>query len=172
MKEHIQYSMCWEDPKVMVEALNVSKNDKVLSIASGGENVFAILLKNPLAIVAIDSNKYQIYLLKLKIAAIKSLEYEEFVEFLGFKSSNERLKLFNKCRVHLSTEEIKFWLSNPRYIKNGIVHIGKFESYLNIFRRFVLPLALSTEQTKYYLTLDSIKKQETFFKNEWDNWRW
>ena len=172
MDKHIQYSLCWEDPKILLEALKITKKDQVLSIASGGENVFAILLQDPLRIVAIDDNKYQTYLLKLKIAAIKSLEYEEFIAFLGFRNSNERFKLFNICKTHLSNEETNFWASNSHNLNSGIAHIGKFEYYLNMFRKFVLPFVLSKDQIRYYLNLDSTKKQMTFFEEEWNNWRW
>ena len=43
----ISYSQCWEDPDVLIEGLNISEKDTVLSIASGGDNTFAMLLKNP-----------------------------------------------------------------------------------------------------------------------------
>ena len=89
----ILYSMCWEDPEVVISALNISKKDSVLSIASGGENIFAILLKNPKRLIAIDNNKHQMYLTKLKAFAIKELNFEEFVEFIGIKKSKRRNKM-------------------------------------------------------------------------------
>ena len=90
----ISYSMCWEDPLVLNKALRVKKSDKVLSIVSGGENIFALLLKNPKQIIGIDLKKEQIYLTKLKIEAMKNLNYEEFVRFLGFKDSHSRISVY------------------------------------------------------------------------------
>jgi len=58
----ISYSMCWEDPLILLKALNISNRDNVLSIVSGGENLLAILLKNPNKLIGIDIKKEQIYL--------------------------------------------------------------------------------------------------------------
>jgi|TARA_B100001971_G_C18209926_1_gene550013 S-adenosylmethionine-diacylglycerol 3-amino-3-carboxypropyl transferase len=172
MKNDILYSLCWEDPTILLRALKIVKNGIVLSIASGGENVFSILLKNPAKIVAIDNNSYQIYLVKLKIAAIKALGFQEFIQFLGFNSSASRIQSFEKCKNYLSKEELNYWENNTKIINNGIAHCGKFEAYLNKFRKYVLPLVLSKKQIKKYLSLQSIKNQEIFFDNRWNNWKW
>ena len=63
--------MCLEDPHILLQAVDISNEDDVLSIVSGGENLVAILLKNPRSLLGIDINIEQIYLVKLKIAAIK-----------------------------------------------------------------------------------------------------
>ena len=109
----ILYSMCWEDPHILLQALDISNEDDVLSIVSGGENLFAI-------------NIEQIYLVKLKIAAIKNLDFEEFTQFLGFKPYKDRLSLFNKIKVNLTKEEINYWKDNIDFIKNAdwIVDLG------------------------------------------------
>jgi S-adenosylmethionine-diacylglycerol 3-amino-3-carboxypropyl transferase len=167
----ILYSMCWEDPEVLNDALDIKNEDKVLSITSGGENVFAILLKNPSKILAIDINKEQIYLTKLKIAAIINLNFCEFAQFLGFKDCKDRISLFNKVKEDLSDYELEYWNNNLKYIKNGIVHCGKLERYLSKFRRFMLPLIITKSNMNNFLQLNSLEKQEIFFKDRWNNWR-
>lgn len=167
----IQYSMCWEDPFILLKALNISEKDKILSIASGGENVLAMLLKNPKEIVAIDINKEQIYLLKLKLAAIKNLDFNEFVEFLGFLPSDKRIEIYTRIRDELSKEEIEYWNNNLANIKTGVIHSGKFEKYLKIFRRFFLPLIVSKNKILNFLSLDTLDKQEKYFNRYWNNWR-
>ena len=150
MQNDILYSLCWEDPNILLQALKISRKDNVLSIASGGENIFAILLKNPAKVVAIDNNSYQIYLVKLKIAAIKALGFQEFIQFLGFNSSISIIQSFEKCKRYLSKEELNYWENNTKIINNGIVHCGKFEKYLYQFRKYVLPLVLSKKEIKKY----------------------
>ena len=172
VKRLINYSMCWEDPNLVLSALDVSSKDTVLSIASGGENLFAILLRNPKKLIAIDSNKYQIYLVKLKIAAIKEFDFEQFVGFIGFKKCKDRLRLFNRCKKHLSDEEIEFWNKNIVYINEGLINCGKFESYLGLFRKFILRLVLSKKKINNYLSLQNIEEQEKFYLKYWDNLKW
>ncbi|MFV2082520.1 MAG: DUF3419 family protein, partial [bacterium] len=58
----IRYAQCWEDPGVLCEALQVTEGDDVVSIASGGDNTFALLLQNPRSITAVDRNAAQIHL--------------------------------------------------------------------------------------------------------------
>ena len=167
----ILYSMCWEDPEILLRALEISDKDNVLSIVSGGENLLAILLKNPKNILGIDVNKEQIYLAKLKIAAIKTLEFEEFVQFLGFKPCKDRVDLFNKIKEDLIEEDREYWNNNPGAIRKGIIHCGKFERYLEKFRRYFLPLIISKNKIDKFIGLESLEEQEDFFEKEWNTWR-
>jgi len=94
---NILYSMCWEDYNLPNKYLKIKRNDSVLCIASGGENLFSLALNNPKRIIGIDNNVQQIYLVNLKKAAILSLKFEEFIKFIGFSECNNRLELFKKC---------------------------------------------------------------------------
>src|SRR3989344_4631170 len=117
----ILYSMCWEDPGVLLEALNISRKDKVLSICSGGENIFALLLKDPKKIVAIDISKEQIYLTRLKAVAIQNLGFDEFIQFLGFKKCEDMGALFEKLKRSLDEEDLIYWTSSIDKIKLGVI---------------------------------------------------
>jgi S-adenosylmethionine-diacylglycerol 3-amino-3-carboxypropyl transferase len=167
----ISYSMCWEDPLILSEALEVSKQDSILSIVSGGENILSLLLKNPNKIVGIDIKKEQIYLTKLKISCIKNLEFDEFARFIGIKPSNYRLEIFNNIKKYLEKEEAEYWENHLDIIKIGVINCGKFERYLAKFRKYCLPLIISKKKINKFLLLDSVEKQERFYKTYWDNWR-
>lgn len=167
----ISYSMCWEDPLILSEALEVSKQDSVLLIVSGGENILSLLLKNPNKIVGIDIKKEQIYLTKLKVVCIENLEFDEFVRFLGIKSSDNRLEIFNNIKKYLEKEEIEYWENHLDIIKAGIIHCGKLEKYLAKFRRYCLPLIISKKRLHEFLSLYSLDKQEEYYKRYWNNWR-
>lgn len=167
----ILYSMCWEDPDVLIRALDVKNNDNVLSITSGGENVFSLLLKNPRKIIAIDINKEQIYLTKLKSLAIQHLSFKEFVQFIGFEKCHNRLKIFNRIKIYLDKEELNYWVNNKKNIKSGVIHCGKLEKYLFKFRKFMLPFILSKSKRNEFLRIESLEKQKDFFDRKWNNWR-
>ena len=72
----IAYSMLWEDSEVLVKALEINKNDNVISVASSGCNVLALLLQEPKSITAIDLNPAQIHFFKLKIKGIENLSHK------------------------------------------------------------------------------------------------
>lgn len=168
----ILYSMCWEDPNILIRALKINKNDKVLSIASGGENLFALALQNPKEILALDINKEQIYLVNLKIIAIRVLDFDEFIGFIGLIECSNRISLYNKLKPYLNIEERVFWRKNRNAIKYGIIHCGKFERYLYAFRRYILPLIIKKNKIREYLDISTVRYQKTFYVKEWNSWRW
>jgi len=168
----INYSQCWEDSDILQEALNVSKDDVVLSVTSGGDNTLALLARDPKKIVAIDINRTQNYLIELKLAAIQALTYPEFIKFIGMENSINRIPLFEKCKPFLTPESYEWWIKHQPLIKKGIIHIGKFEKFITGFRRYVLPFIHSKKTIKEFTALPSIQKQRVFYKRRWNSKRW
>jgi S-adenosylmethionine-diacylglycerol 3-amino-3-carboxypropyl transferase len=164
--------MCWEDYAVVARALEVKPTDSVLSIVSGGENLFALALEDPKKIVGVDNNPAQIYLAKLKAAAITTFSYETFLSFIGILPCENRLKLYESCSARLTPEENLFWKEHKEHVKKGILLSGKFESYLSYFRRFILPFVLRKHDIGEYLKLDSLEDQLMLYRRKWDNRRW
>ena len=125
-KNIINYSQCWEDPEVLLEALEINPTDNVLSITSGGDNTMALLLNKPQKITSVDFIPGQNYLLELKLAAVKGLTYEEYISFLGVTTSSNRRSLFLKIKPRLSPETALFWSNRYSAIEKGIIHSGRF----------------------------------------------
>jgi S-adenosylmethionine-diacylglycerol 3-amino-3-carboxypropyl transferase len=171
-KNKIYYSQCWEDPNVLLEGLDIQKEDKIISITSGGCNTLALLLKDPRAIVAIDINPAQNYLFELKILAIKYLSYGDLLAFLGVNSCSNRLQLFHLLEPHLSKDAYLWWQDNMQLINYGIIHVGKLERYFGVFSKFVLPLAHSSKTIQSLFAEKTEKQQHNFYNNIWNTWRW
>lgn len=88
------YPQIWEDPEVDLTALNLDKNSRIMTIASGGCNVMNYLTESPEAVKAIDLNPAHVALTRLKIAALKHLpDYESF--FLFFAHANDKRNIEN-----------------------------------------------------------------------------
>ncbi|MFH1575205.1 MAG: BtaA family protein [Acidobacteriota bacterium] len=168
----IVYSQCWEDPESGRNALGITPDDDVLMITSGGCNVLAFSLEQPRSITAIDSNSAQNHLLELKIAAIRGLDYDSFLRFLGVRQSNERRDLYQAVRQHLSAAAQEYWDAQRENIERGVIHTGRFDRYLNLFRQKVLPLIHSRKQVQRLLSLKDVEEQKYFYERVWDNWRW
>ena len=81
---NLVYPQIWEDPQVDIEALALSPNLRMISIASGGCNALSYLTASPKKITAVDLNHTHVALVNLKMAAIRKLEYKDFYKFFGW----------------------------------------------------------------------------------------
>ncbi len=118
------YNQIWEDPRVDVRALQINENSRILTISSGGCNSLNYLLENPENVTAIDLNRQHIYLLRLKIAALKYLpSHTEFFNFFGFGTNEKNVADFQKyIEPNLEEETKKFWAGNTFF---GKIFFGK-----------------------------------------------
>lgn len=168
----IHYAQCWEDPQTLRQALDITPGDNIISIASGGDNTFSLLLNNPGSLTAVDRNPIQIFLVELKMRAIERLEYDEFVRFVGARSDENRERIYSRIRPHLSRKARAYWDENPDIIQKGIIHCGKFEHYFRIFRKYVIPLIHTRKTVNKLLEASSLEEQERFYEQTWNNRRW
>jgi len=168
----IHYSQCWEDPRIITQALEVRPGDDVISIASAGDNTFALLLNHPKSITAVDRNEAQIFLVELKIRAIQRLDYDDFVAFLGAPPCQKRGHLYSYLRNALTETARAYWDRHLEHIHQGIIHCGKFEHYFSIFRRMVLPLIHTNKNVRELLEASSLERQRMIYEEIWDNRRW
>ncbi|MDH3443985.1 MAG: BtaA family protein, partial [Deltaproteobacteria bacterium] len=168
----IRYAQCWEDPVSLRRALRVSQTDDIVSIASGGENSFALLLDGPRSLTAVDSNAAQLFLVELKMRALKRLDYDDFAGFIGARPCQTRERLYRAVRPELSPEAREYWDNRTVKIDQGIIHCGKFENYFSIFRRVVLPLVHTSTRVRQLLTASSVAEQRAYYHRVWNNHRW
>jgi S-adenosylmethionine-diacylglycerol 3-amino-3-carboxypropyl transferase len=171
-KNKIYYSQCWEDPYILLEGLDVQKEDRIISITSGGCNTLTLLLKNPKEVVSLDVNPAQNYLLELKILAIKHLSYEDLMAFLGINYCEDRIKLYALIEQHLSHSARVWWKENSNLIKKGIIHCGKLERYFRFFGKIIIPLIHSDKTVRSLFIKRTKEDQANFYNKTWNTWRW
>src|SRR3989304_541126 len=87
--------------------------------------------------LAIDLPPCQNFLLELKIAAIKNLDYEEFVSFLGLRPSTHRLKILRQLNASLSLQARNYWEKNFDLVFKGVLFQGRWEKYFRNLARIV-----------------------------------
>lgn len=170
--DYIRYANCWEDADVLLEGLNIVPGDKVLSIGSAGDNSFSLLCGDPELVLAVDINAVQLQLIELKKAAFLALNHAEFLAFLGFRESKNRLELYGKVKVYLSEAQKVFWDERHLELENGIIYAGKFERYFKLFRTRLLPLIHSKKRIDRLFNVKSEDEQIQFYTNKWNNLRW
>ncbi len=170
--DYIRYANCWEDANVLLEGLEIKKTDKVVSIGSAGDNSFSILTQSPAIVVAVDINENQLHLIELKKAAFKVFNYKQFLAFLGFNASKDRLNLYASISDYLPVHTNTYWRDHTELIQNGVIHQGKFENYFKLFRTKILPWVQSNKNTNQLIAHKTANQQASFFHNKWNNWRW
>jgi len=173
MRENtIYYSQCWEDPLIVLEALSICSDDRVLSVTSGGENSLAILIAGASYLVSIDSNPAQNYLLELKYKESQILTYDEYLEFLGIRDSKRRIYFFANIKSELSEQAQRWWLDHEDFISSGIIHCGRFDKYVRFFARYIIPLIHRKQTIRDFLGIKNIKDQWKFYNNIWNSGFW
>ena len=173
--ERIRYANCWEDAEILCQALldgSGRQSGRILSIASGGDNAFALLAAGADEVVAADLSAAQLAVVELKAAAIRRLSRDETLRFFGLSPCKHRLSTYALLEDDLSTEARAFWSKNQALIENGLIHQGKFERYLGTFRRFVLPLVHSRRTIKALTEPRDLEQRRRFYDEVWNTRRW
>ena len=84
------YNQIWEDPRVDLRALEIDGGSRLLTISSGGCNALNYLVESPESITAVDLNRFHIYLLRLKVTALRHMpDHASFFSFFGGSSNVE-----------------------------------------------------------------------------------
>jgi S-adenosylmethionine-diacylglycerol 3-amino-3-carboxypropyl transferase len=167
----IRYANCWEDADALVAALDVAPGSRLLSIASGGDNTFALIAAGA-AVVAADLSPAQLAVVELKRAAFRRLEHEELLGFLGAADATDRPATYRRLRPDLPDDVRAFWDDHPGDLRRGIVHAGRFEGYFRLFRRRVLPLVHSRRRVAALLAEKTRDDRVAFYERTWNTLRW
>ena len=107
---HLVYNTCWEDPRLDREVMSLSGDDDVVMITSAGCNALDYALDGPRSVHAVDMNFRQNALLELKMAGIRSLEFNEFFALFGEGGHSEFRKWYSqRLRRQLSPQSQVYW---------------------------------------------------------------
>jgi S-adenosylmethionine-diacylglycerol 3-amino-3-carboxypropyl transferase len=167
----ILYAQCWEDPEMDRIAFRTKPGDTVFSITSGGCNALAFLIDDPAKVICLDMNRYQNYLLSLKIGAFKTLGYKETLEFFGVRHSIRRWELYERIKPVLSEEVQAYWSNKKADINRGIIHCGKYERYMHLLKK-VFRILVGKKIIDEMFNASSVEEQRILFRKKWDNFRW
>lgn len=169
--DYVRYANCWEDADVLCKALEPAAGKRILSIASGGDNSFALAAAGA-SVVAVDLSTAQLAMCELKRTAIRQLDYDALLRFIGVIRDDDRLATYSRLAPALPAEVRAFWDARPREIARGIVHAGKFERYFETFRRRIVPLMHGRAAVRRLLSEKSHAERREFYHTVWNNWRW
>ena len=105
------YAFTWEDSRTDARLLKITGEDVILAITSAGDNILSYAVERPKRIHAVDLNPAQNHLLELKVAAYRSLDYQDFWKLFGEgKHENFQKLLLENISPHLSSQAFDYWL--------------------------------------------------------------
>ena len=127
---------------------NISKylknNKKILTVISSGDQIINSILEGIVNIDAFDISTFPKYFLFLKLAAIKRLNREEYIDFFFETPTTEEIydDLYDVIRQDLSKENKEFWDSLFNYfdwydIYNSTLFSSEFMSKKTIIEENV-----------------------------------
>lgn len=137
------YNTCWEDPAVDRQALELSERDTVLVITSAGCNALDYVLDEPERVVAVDANPLQNALLDLKIAGIRTLEFDDFFRLFGLGVHHGYGELYrHRLRPALPAASRRIWDRRTRWFSGrgwrpGLYYHGLSGLVARLVRAFI-----------------------------------
>lgn len=133
------YPQIWEDPLVDLEALELQRDSRVVTIASGGCNVLSYLSANPQHITAVDLNAAHVALNRLKLCAMRNLpDYETFYRFFGSANDRENITAFDLyLKPLLDAETHDFWTGKNVLGRRRIERFGRNFYHSGLLGRFI-----------------------------------
>lgn len=120
---NLVYNTCWEDPRLDRVALEIQPSDNILVITSAGCNALDYALCEPSHVYAVDMNPRQNALLDLKIAAIKTLDFDDFFRLFGHGFHPEARRLYQRqMRPLLPAWSQAWWDKWIKFFNNKNTH--------------------------------------------------
>ena len=106
--------------------------DSFFSVCGSGSRVTPLLAKNPKHMHIVDLSDTQLACFRLRLAAIKNLDYEDYLFFLGYMKISKKGKKRSEMikSLHLSTEDETLWKTQLSLWENaGFIYLGKWERH-------------------------------------------
>ncbi|KAJ7932696.1 hypothetical protein B0H13DRAFT_1593011, partial [Mycena leptocephala] len=154
------YAFTWEDPEEDMRHLELTSEDSVLAITSGGDNVLHYAISaGPKRIHCVDMNPCQGHLVELKLAAIHTLDYTDFFAMFGEgRHGNFRDLLDSKLAPHLSSSAYQFWRANEDAFSSAF-YLRGYSGWAIYLMRIVFKIAGISQHVKDFCGADTLQEQ-------------
>lgn len=172
----LNYTLANEDTRVEWELLPADA-ERVFSIAGSGARCLPLIAKRPRYLDVIDMSVSQLYLCELRLQAMKTLAYEEYLFLMGYRGAlqgganegDDREKIYR--RLVLSAEAQRYWDERVQGWKpRGFILLGRWESHFQkigvLFRDY-----LKCDFTKIF-EAQSLEEQAEAYEKYWPKLRW
>lgn len=168
----LNYTSVNEDWRTEREALAIGPGDTALCVTGSGDRPLDLLVADPDRVVAIDLNPAQNHLLRLKVAALATLPFDEYAAFLGLHEAPAawRAQVMARLEPELPAETRAFWSEHSRAIRAGVIYQGRWERF---YRKAAWVVrVLQPGLTRRLFAFTDLDEQRRFVDAQWDTWFW
>lgn len=161
------YPQIWEDPICDMAALDLSSEDDVVCIASGGCNMMSYLTVSPASITAVDLSPWHVQLNRLKLLAAQHLTQAEMYDLFGHADRASNLQVFDKLLPLMSAADRAFWngrekgRSRKSLFTHGFYRFGALGRFIGVLHGIT---RLSGVRWEGLLTARTLEDQDRFFR--------
>lgn len=162
------YNCCWEDPSADRQILGLDSSSQVVMITSAGCNALAYLLDEPQAIHCIDVNPRQNALLELKIAALKTLCWEDLFELFGQGATPKAKQLYARLRPLLGDFAQTYWDKKISYFKpkkqrSGLYYRGSSGYFAWVAKQYLRSKKKLFASIQHFFASENLAEQTAIY---------
>jgi S-adenosylmethionine-diacylglycerol 3-amino-3-carboxypropyl transferase len=166
----LSYSLGNEDWETEKLALQVCPGNNILCVTGSGDRALHCLLTGAAEVIAIDANPLQNHLLELKAAALRQLDFDDYLGFLGAVPSAKRMELLPKVSAGISAAAAGSWTNKKAFIAAGVLYQGYIERCCAIVANVIGKLRGKKVERLFEAT--SLEEQRSLVDSEWNSWSW
>ncbi|WP_282092107.1 DUF3419 family protein [Epibacterium ulvae] len=164
------YAQIWEDPVADMNALQITEQDDLVCIASGGCNVMSYLMAQPASITAVDLSPAHVALNKLKVAAPRYLDQNAFYDLFGHANKDSNIRALDQHVLpHLDQITRAYWNKatwrgqRKQMFARGLYRHGLLGQFLKFAHALCWAGGVKFDKL---LTAQSLDDQNAFFDQE------
>lgn len=164
------YPQIWEDPAVDMEALAITPDSRVVTIASGGCNVMSYLIADPAHITAVDLSLAHVALNRLKLTAARRLPtWQAFYGFFGEADNEANVAAYWRfLEPHLDAQSKSYWEGRNLWGRRRISNFSRNIYHCGLLGHFIgfghLVARLHGVDLRQILAARSLAEQRAFFE--------
>jgi S-adenosylmethionine-diacylglycerol 3-amino-3-carboxypropyl transferase len=174
--DRLYFAQVREDPALEIEALRVGSTETAVVVSSGGCTALSLLASSAGKVVSVDLNRSQNHLVELKVAAVRGLDREASVGFLGGAQASERSRweTFVALQPLLSPGARRYWERHADWIRTGVIRCGVSERFIRTVLAGVRAAVYPRARVSALLACRTLDEQRAFFETRWNTrrWRW
>lgn len=168
----LYFSQIREDGQAERKVLASIRKERVACIGSGGCTVFSLLDDDIEEVVVADANPAQCALIELKVAAVRELDRDQFMAFIGERPTTRRGSTYAALRSQLSDDVKRYWDNRIDWVAAGINKIGVTERYYDFVGRNIRSSVISMDVLEALFECSCMEKQMFLYEEHFKNERW
>lgn len=163
------YNVCWEDPRIDRQVLDLNKDSKVVMLTSAGCNALDYLLDGPAEIHAVDVNPRQNALLQLKLALLSRGSFDDLFAMFGQGSHTCFRDVYRSLRSYLPHYARGFWDEKIQYFdaaskKRSFYYYGTSGAIAWMLKKYLLRRSDNKNDVVELLNAETLQQQKEIYQ--------